>query len=87
VSTRALLLVWAAVAVLVWSGIFDLYVSRGAREYLQMAAEAELGRGSTPSMGDVMAWTNRRGVVAATGWALLVFGAGCGTVFLRRKPA
>lgn len=84
-STRGLLVLWAAIALLVWNGIFDLYVSRGAREYLQMAAEAELGRGSTPSMGDVMAWTNRRGAVAATGWAALVFGAGCVTLFLRKK--
>ncbi len=86
-STRALLLLWLVVAVLVWNGVFDLYVSSGSREYLQMAAEAELGRGSTPAMRDVMVWTSRRGAMAATGWALLVFGAGCATVFLSRKPA
>ncbi|MCC7043573.1 MAG: hypothetical protein IT183_06910, partial [Acidobacteria bacterium] len=55
------------------------------REYLQMAAEAELGRGPVPSMRDVMDWTNRRGARAATFWALVVFAAGCVTTFVRRR--
>lgn len=83
-SSRALLLVWLAVAVLVWNGIFDLYVSRGAREYLQAVAEAELGWGTPPVMAEVMSWTQERGALAATGWALLVFGTGCLTLYLRR---
>jgi hypothetical protein len=85
VSRRALVLLWIVVAVLVWNVVFDLYVSRGAREYLQMAAEAELGRGPEPAMRDVMDGTNRRGATAATFWALVVFGAGCVTIYFRRR--
>lgn len=81
-SRRALVGLWVVVAVLVWNTVFDLYVSRGAREYLQMAAEADLGRGPVPAMRDVMDWTSRRGALAATRWALLVFGAGCVTIVL-----
>lgn len=84
-SRRALVILWGVVAVLVWNTVFDLYVSRGAREYLQLAAEAELGRGPVPSMRDVMDWTNRRGALAATRWALVVFGAGCVTIYVRRR--
>lgn len=84
-SRRALVILWGIVALFVWNVVFDLYVSRGAREYLQMAAEAELGRGPVPSMRDVMDWTNRRGARAATFWALVVFAAGCLTIHVRRR--
>jgi hypothetical protein len=85
VSRRALVGLWVVVAVLVWNTVFDLYVSRGAREYLQMAAEAELGRGPVPAMRNVMDWTNRRGARAATFWALVVFASGCVTIYVRRR--
>jgi hypothetical protein len=85
VSRRALVILWAIVAVFIWNVVFDLYVSRGAREYLQMAAEADLGRGPVPSMRDVMDWTNRRGARAATFWALVVLGAAWVTIYVRRR--
>jgi hypothetical protein len=85
VSRRALVILWAIVAVFIWNVVFDLYVSRGAREYLQMAAEADLGRGPVPSMRDVMDWTNRRGARAATFWALVVLGAAWVTIYIRRR--
>lgn len=84
-SRRALVILWAIVAVFIWNVVFDLYVSRGAREYLQMAAEADLGRGPVPSMRDVMDWTNRRGARAATFWALVVLGAAWVTIYVRRR--
>lgn len=86
-TTRVLVGLWLVIAVLIWNVVFDLYVSRGAREYLQMVAEADLGLGVKPAMRDVMAWTRDRGAAAATRWAVLVFGAGCLTVFLaKRRP-
>lgn len=85
-TRRVLLLLWLAVAGLVWNVVFDLYVSRGAREYLQMAAEAELGRAETPSMFHVMAWTQQRGARAASRWALVVLVAGGATVWLMSDP-
>lgn len=84
-SRRALVGLWLVVAILVWNTVFDLYVSRGAREYLQMAAEAELGRGPVPAMREVMDQTSRRGAMAATRWALVVFGAGCLTIAFSRR--
>jgi hypothetical protein len=74
------LVIWLAIGVAVWNGFYDLYVSRGAREYLQLVAEAELGRGERPSMAAVMAANSQAGLVAASLWAALVVGAGWLTV-------
>ena len=79
-SRRLVAVVWVLIAVAVWSGFFDLYVSRGAREYLQLAAESELGRVPKPSMTVVMANARHAGAVAASSWALLVIVAGWGTM-------
>jgi hypothetical protein len=78
-------LIWLAIAGAVWSGFFDLYVSRGAREYLQLSAESELGRAPKPSMTMVMAQARHAGAVAASSWAVLVIAAGWGTIALVGK--
>jgi len=67
----------------VWSGFFDLYVSRGAREYLQRQAEFELGRESQPSMSDVMDRAKRDGAIAATIWAGAIVAAGWTTLAIQ----
>lgn len=79
------LALWAAIGFAVWNGFYDLYVSRGAREYLQMAAEAELGRRETPSMTHVMEAAQKNGARVGGGWAILVTGAGWATIWLARR--
>lgn len=64
--------IWIIVAAAVWIGFFELYVSRGAREYLQLKAEAELGRVPQPSMNEVMARAEADGATMATVWAGIV---------------
>jgi hypothetical protein len=87
VPVRAVALLWLALAAVVWNGIFDLYVSRGVREYGQLRVEHELGRGPDPDMIGVMARAQGDGVRAATGWAVLVAGTGwIGIWILRRAP-
>ena len=71
---------WFLLSVAVWNGFFDLYVSRGAREYLQLQAEFELGRGPAPVMSEVMARASRDGVRGASMWAAVVLAAGWVTV-------
>ncbi len=76
-------------AAAVWSGFFDLYVSRGAREYLQLRAEFELGRGPQPAMDVVMRQARVAGVAAASLWSVAVLGtvwAAC-TLNSRRPSA
>lgn len=84
-TRRLAALVWVAIAAAVWSGVFDLYVSRGAREYLQLSAESELGRVPRPSMIAVMAEARHAGGVAASSWAVLIVVAGWGTIALLGK--
>ena len=76
---------WLVLSVAVWNGFFDLYVSRGAREYLQLKAESELGLGPAPAMADVMARNTHDGLVAASIWATLVLAAGWGTIVVARR--
>jgi hypothetical protein len=85
VRSAAFYALWLLVGAAVWNGFFDLYVSRGAREYLQKQAEAELGRGPAPSMDAVMASARRDGVEAASIWAVVVTGCGLSTVALLRR--
>jgi hypothetical protein len=77
---RKLAILWLAVGTAVWCGFFDLYVSRGAREYLQTHAEFELGRVPEPSMPAVMARAQGDGVTAASWMAGLVVCAGWATI-------
>ena len=79
---RALVALWFVVALVVWNGIFDLYVSRGAREYGQKAAEADLGLGPRVTMADVMDHAQRDGMVAASLWAAVLGGCGWATTWL-----
>jgi hypothetical protein len=80
---------WLIVGAVVWNGLFDLYVSRGAREFLQRQAEFELGRGAEPSMATVMADAARDGAWAASWMAAFVVASGWATlaVVTRRGQA
>jgi hypothetical protein len=76
---------WLALGSSVGLGVYDLYVSRGAREYLQRAAEAELGRGPAVAMADVMAANQAAGAKAALLWTIVVSGAGWLTIVAARR--
>ena len=78
---RTIAVLWLVLGVAIWNGFFDLYVSRGAREYGQLRVEYELGRGPDPDMQDVMARAVRAGLWASTLWASLVVGAGWTTLW------
>lgn len=84
-STRLVAVLWLALGVAVWNGFFDLYVSRGAREYGQLRVEYELGRGPDPDVTRVMARATRDGVRASTIWAALVVASGWGTLWLAAR--
>jgi hypothetical protein len=85
VTTRLLAAMWIVVGVAVWNGFFDLYVSRGARAYLQLQAEHELGRGPEPSMDAVMASASHDGLLASSAWSALVVAAGWTTIAVTRR--
>lgn len=79
-ATRAVAILWLVVGALLWNAVFDLYVSRGVREYLQLRAEAEHVDRPAPSMADVMTRATRTGVVAASLWAVVIVAGGWLTI-------
>jgi hypothetical protein len=80
---RLLAALWALLGVAIWCGIFDLYVSRGAREYGQVHAEFELHMTQVePKMMDIMDRAQHDGVVAASIWATVVVALGWTTLWL-----
>ena len=81
---RTLALLWLLVGTAVWLGFFDLYVSRGAREYGQLHAEYELHMTTAePAMAAVMAGAKHDGVVAASLWAGAIVACGWTTIWLK----
>jgi hypothetical protein len=83
---RALAALWLVVGLALWNGVFDLYVSRGAREYGQKAAEADLGQGPRVTMVEVMTGAKHDGIVAASLWTTLVVGCGWATIWIAARP-
>ena len=86
--TRVLAGLWLVAGVAIWNGFVDLYVSRGAREYGQKQAEADLGLGPKVSMTVVMANATHDGVVAGSLWATGIVALGWATIRLsaRKNP-
>jgi len=84
-STRLLAAVWCLIGVVVWSAVFDWWMSGAMREYLLRVAHHELGRGPEPSLAALMAEARQAGLVRASIWALLVTGAGWATLALTRR--
>jgi hypothetical protein len=85
VSRRLAAVLWVLLGIALWNGVFDLYITRGVREYLQLKAEYELHRGPEPSITEVMSRSRRDGVRAASVWAGVVTIAGLGTLMIGRK--
>ena len=76
---------WLVVGIAVWNGFFDLYVSRGAREYAQLRLEHELKIGPEPDMNAVMARATRDGVRGSTAWAAGIVICGWATMWYARR--
>jgi hypothetical protein len=88
VRTRVLAGLWLLAGIAIWNGFVDIYVSRGAREYGQKQAEADLGLGPKVSMTEVMANATHDGVVAGSLWAIGIVVCGWATTWLsaRKNP-
>jgi hypothetical protein len=87
VRTRVLAGLWLVAGLAIWNGFVDIYVSRGAREYGQKQAEADLGLGPRVSMSEVMASATHDGVVAGSLWASGIVALGWTTIWLSRRKS
>jgi len=73
---RIAVALWILVGVVVWNGIFEMWVVRGVREYLLQAALADAGRRSAVPISDVMDPAIYDATWIATLWASSVVLAG-----------
>lgn len=77
-----LALLWLVLGVMVWLGVYSLYVEDGTHQYLWRHAQFELGQTDEPTMSGVMRIAHAQGVRYATIWAVVIAGAGWGTIAL-----
>ncbi len=82
---RALVVLWLILGVLIWNAFFDLYVSRGAREFLQEQAEFQLHIGSRPELDEVLGRAQHQGLIWASVWTGSVVGLGLATLGLTKR--
>jgi len=87
VRVRALAGLWLVVGVVLWNAFFDLYIARGAQQYLQAKAEYDLGVGPPIEMHVKMREVRRHGALMSSVWAGLVVACGWGTIWLMRRGA
>jgi hypothetical protein len=84
VRARTLAGVWLVVGAVVWNAFFDLYVARGAQQYLQAKAEYDLGVGPAVDMAVEMREVRRHGTLMSTVWAGSIVVCGLATIWLMR---
>jgi hypothetical protein len=83
-TDKRLLILWFALAFVVWNGVYDMRMHDTVRGYLLETALAPPGRGV-----DMRAYLHRGRVDAiafSTAWALGVFLAGMVTMKVLRRP-
>ena len=76
---------WLVAGVIIWNAFFDLYVSRGAREYLQKKAEYDAGLGPWVVMDVVMLQATRDGLIMSSVWSGLIVAGGWATIWAVRR--
>jgi len=75
---------WLALGVLLWCGLFDIYVTRGADNYLRLHGEFELHLlKREPSMARMMAEAQRHAAIVASAWSGIVVAMGWATIWWR----
>ena len=82
---RIVIWIWLTVAVVAWNGIYDVLLTRSAKEYLFRAALHDAGRGPSVSISHVMDVAVRDAIWISTLWASLILLAGLVTVRLMRR--
>jgi hypothetical protein len=79
VRTR-LLILWIAIAVVVWNGVFDMRMHDVVRGYLMETARARAGLGTGVPLRDYLREGRDRAIVFSTAWGGGVLVAGIVTI-------
>lgn len=85
---RRLAVLWLAVGLVLWNGVYDMTLGEGIKEYLFRSVLHEAGRGPRMSVAAVLDPFVFDAVWIATFWASLVTLAGLVTIrVMRRDPS
>jgi hypothetical protein len=79
--------IWLVLAIVVWNGIYDVLLSRGAKEYLFRWALHEAGRGPAVPMATIMEVTVGDAIWVSTLWAGIILLAGLVTIRVMRRAS
>jgi len=82
---KRLLILWFALAFVVWNGVYDMRMHDTVRGYLLETALAQAGLGRGVEMRTVLHRGRVDAVAFSTAWALGVFLAGLATMYTYRK--
>ncbi|TAK17034.1 MAG: hypothetical protein EPO35_04060 [Acidobacteria bacterium] len=82
---RWLILWWVGVAAAVWSGIYDILITRGTKEYFMREAMARAGDGPAASLDAIMRQTSHDAAITASAWAVFVAASGWATIWLAKR--
>ncbi len=82
---RRLLILWFALAFVVWNGVYDMRMHDTVRGYLLETALAQAGLGRGVDMRTVLHRGQVDAVAFSTAWALGVFLAGLATMYTYRR--
>jgi hypothetical protein len=82
---RIVVWIWLIVAAVVWNGVYDVLLTRSAKDYLLRAALHESGRGPAVTISHAMYVAVRDAIWISTLWAGLILLAGLITLQVLRR--
>ena len=82
---RRLLILWFALAFVVWNGVYDMRMHDTVRGYLVEAAEARAGIGRGVDMRQYLRRGRVDAIAFSTAWSAGVFLAGMATMYTYRR--
>ncbi len=82
---RRLLILWFALAFVVWNGVYDMRMHDTVRGYLLETAEARAGLGRGVDMRQYLHRGRVDAVAFSSAWSLGVFLAGIATMYTYRR--
>ena len=82
---KRLLILWFALAFVVWNGVYDMRTHDTVRGYLLETTRAEAGLGRGVDMRTFLARGRADAIAFSSAWALGVFLAGIVTMYTYRR--
>ena len=82
---KRLLILWFALAFVVWNGVYDMRMHDTVRGYLDEATRAQAGLGRSVELRDYLHRGQVDAIAFSFAWSLGVFLAGMATMYTYRR--